>query len=316
MKALRVERPVTLAAALETMRATRDSDSGKLERTPATISKAWLAGGQSLLGAMKLGMNEPDVLIDLQDLIELRGIQLSAPQAVLRLGAMETHASIAVSVHVRKFCPGLADLAQGIADQQVRNMGTIGGSLANNDPAACWPAGALALKAKILTTEREILADDFFQGIFATVLKDDELIVQIQFTQPDAFRYLKFEQAASRFALLGLAVARFGSEVRVAITGLGQGAQRWGEAEQALQKSFKLDALETLIFPVERALADLHASAEYRAHLVQVLCRRCVTAIIKDSQLKSVQSVETKSDYSASSFLGRAWTRLLTNIRT
>lgn len=266
MKAFTVERPGTLVDALA-----------------LKAGKTWLAGGQSLLASMKLGMNQADALIDLQDVPELRGINIFGSPSVLQLGAMQTHASIGNAQAVRAFCPGLVELANGIADQQVRNMGTIGGAVANNDPAACWPAGVLALNATIVSSKRELSADEFFTGIFATTLGEDELLTQIQFPRPTAFKYLKFEQPASRFALLGVAVACFGPRVRVAITGLGQGVQRWGEAEQALCKSFAPAALEGLVFPIEQAMSDLHASAQYRAHLALVLCRRAVQSITRDT---------------------------------
>ena len=279
MKAFTVERPGTLVDALA-----------------LKAGKTWLAGGQSLLASMKLGMNQPDALIDLQDVPELRGINIFDSPSVLKLGAMQTHASIGNAQAVREFCPGLVELANGIADQQVRNIGTIGGSLANNDPAACWPAGVLALNATLVSSKRELSADEFFTGIFATTLGEDELLTQIKFLRPTAFKYLKFEQPASRFALLGVAVACFGLTVRVAITGLGQGVQRWGEAEQALGKSFALAALEGLVFPTEHAMSDLHASAEYRAHLALVLCRRAVQSITRDtpSTLDAHPTVSTR----------------------
>jgi CO/xanthine dehydrogenase FAD-binding subunit len=271
VKPFTVEQPTTIAAALELMCA--------VSALQVAGEKVWLAGGQSLLAAMKVGMTEPGLLIDLQGIAALKRLELSPAADVLRLGAMVTHARVADSKVIHSFCPGLAALAGGIADQQVRNMGTIGGSLANNDPAACWPAAALALKARLVTSERSLSADDFFTSVFTTALNEAELLTQVDFPQPIAFKYLKFEQPASRFALLGLAVARFESEVRVAITGLGHGVRRWPQAEQALTTRFSVEVLEHSLLPVDWALSDLHASAEYRAHLAGVLCRRAVASI-------------------------------------
>ena len=241
----------------------------------------WLAGGQSLLAAMKLGMATPNGLVDLQDVPGLRDIRLETGvdgQTTLWIGAMATHASIAESHVVRSFAPGLSALAGNIADAQVRNMGTIGGSLAHNDPAACWPAGVLAAGASIVTQWREMQADVFFQGLYSTALKAGELILGVRFFPSSGFRYIKFEQPASRFALTGVAVARSaqpGQSVRVAVTGLGLGVVRWYQAEITLAANFDLPALDALPANLE-ALGDMHASAAYRSHLARVLLRRCV----------------------------------------
>ncbi len=240
-----------------------------------------LSGGQSLLAAMKLGLNAPSHLIDLQDIPGLNDISVAGDE--LWLGAMATHARVAAAPEVRAFAPMLAQLAGGIADAQVREVGTLGGSLANNDPAACWPAGVLCLGATIVTSAREVAADDFFQGLYGTVLAHDEVLLGVRFPRPLAAHYLKHEQAASRFALVGVAVARFGavrhSTLRVALTGLGGGVQRWTAAEQALGADWRPDALHGLQFSTEAALGDVHASAEYRAHLAGVLCRRAVAVL-------------------------------------
>jgi aerobic carbon-monoxide dehydrogenase medium subunit len=324
VKAFEVEQPTSLSAALALMCSPANSNPPNFDQVRAPLdaaldakvdavvdARAWLAGGQSLLAAMKLGMNEPEMLIDLQSLTALRGIERSSSSNILQLGAMETHARIASSDQVRQFCPNLADLAHGIGDQQVRNMGTIGGSLANNDPAACWPAALLALRGSVQTSQREVVADEFFNGIFTTALKRDELILQIRFPRPDAFKYIKFEQPASRFALLGLAVARFDSEVRVAITGLGHGVTRWSAAEEVLSKRFAVEALADLHFPVAGALSDLHASAEYRAHLAGVLCRRAVSALVRQAP----QAKRNEHDAIPHHFFDRAWSRLLNFFR-
>jgi CO/xanthine dehydrogenase FAD-binding subunit/carbon monoxide dehydrogenase subunit G len=250
----------------------------------------WLAGGQSLLAAMKLGMASPAALVDLQDVPGLRDIHLEPGadgETALWIGAMATHASVAASEVVRSFAPGLAALAGHIADAQVRNMGTIGGSLAHNDPAACWPAGVLAAGATVVTSAREIGADAYFKGLYSTALNAGELILGVRFPPTTGIQYIKFEQPASRFALTGVAVARVGPQgqrVRVAVTGLGFGVVRWQQAEQALTAQFDLAALEPLASDSARfagleALGDMHASAAYRCHLAQVLLRRCVAEL-------------------------------------
>jgi CO/xanthine dehydrogenase FAD-binding subunit len=244
-----------------------------------------LAGGQSLLAAMKLGLNAPTHLIDLQDLPELDQIRVQGD--TLFIGAMCCHASIAASQVVRTFCPMLAELAHGIADQQVRQVGTIGGSLANNDPAACWPAGILAMGATLVTSQRDIAADDFFAGLFSTVLRADELLIGVRFTRPLSAHYRKYEQPASHFALVGVAVARFGpvagETVRVAITGLGSGIVRWAAAEAAMTARWSAGALDGLTLSPDQALADIHAGADYRAHLAAVLCRRALAHLTGES---------------------------------
>ncbi len=244
-----------------------------------------LAGGQSLLAAMKLGLNAPTHLIDLQDLPDLDHIRVQGD--TLFIGAMCCHASIAASPVVQSFCPMLAELAGGIADQQVRQVGTMGGSLANNDPAACWPAGIMAMDATLVTSQRDIAADDFFAGLFGTVLRMDELLVGVRFSRPLAAHYRKYEQPASHFALVGVAVARFGPEagdpVRVAITGLGPGIVRWAAAEAALAARWSASALDGLTLSPDQALADIHAGADYRAHLAAVMCRRALDHLTSDS---------------------------------
>lgn len=271
MNALDFHRPASLAEALALMPAS------------AQGTQAWLAGGQSLLAAMKLGMATPAVLVDLQDVPGLRDIRVeTGPEGApaLWIGAMATHASVAASATVRGFAPGLAALAGGIADAQVRAMGTIGGSLAHNDPAACWPTGVMAAGATIVTARREIAADDYFQGLYSTALEPGELIVGVRFPRLQGLHYLKFEQPASRFALVGVAVAHAApGQVRVAVTGLGMGIARWPGAEQALGGQFGLAALSAVPSDDLTALGDLHASAAYRCHLAGVLARRCVASL-------------------------------------
>ena len=243
-----------------------------------------LAGGQSLLAAMKLGLNAPSHLIDLQGIPGLNDISLAGNE--LWIGAMATHACVAASPQVRAFAPMLAQLAGGIADAQVRQVGTLGGALANNDPAACWPAGVLALGATLVSTAGAVKADDFFQGLYGTALARGDVLLGVRFARPVAAHYLKQEQPASRFALVGVAVSRFatpgtsaGHTVRVAITGLGHGVQRWPAAERALAGQWAPVALNDVFWPEAAAQGDVQASAEYRAHLAGVLCRRAVAVM-------------------------------------
>ena len=237
-----------------------------------------LAGGQTLLAAMRLGLATPERLVDLSGVGAMRGID-EEPGGTLRIGALSTHAQVASSEVVRRFAPGLARLAGGIADAQVRTRGTIGGSVANNDPAACWPAGILALGARVITDRREIAADDFFTGVFGTALEPDEVVVAFRVPRPRRFAYAKFEQPASRFALLGVAVAEFDDGTRVSVTGGGDGVFRIAAFEQALAGAFDPAAIPPLPGDdAARMYGDLHASAEYRAHLASVLARRAVEA--------------------------------------
>jgi aerobic carbon-monoxide dehydrogenase medium subunit len=237
-----------------------------------------LAGGQSLLASMRLGLSAPSTLIDLQDLVALKAILCDGP--VLTIGGMVTHAQIASSSTVQAFCPMISALAGGIGDQQIRNRGTIGGATSNNDPAACWPAGLVALGATIVTDRREIAADDFFVGLFQTALAFDEIVCAVKFVKPRYASYLKFEQPASRFALIGVAVSQaqgVGDQVRVALTGLGMGVTRFSVAEACLNQSFRAESLHGCSLEPGIAMGDLHASAEYRAHLATVLTSRAVT---------------------------------------
>jgi carbon-monoxide dehydrogenase medium subunit len=236
-----------------------------------------LAGGQSLLAAMKLRLSEPSMLIDLQDLPELSGMR--AQDGGLWIGAMCSHASVAASPLVRQLAP------EGIGDQQIRQRGTLGGSIANADPAACWPAGVMALNGTVFTDRRQLPADEFFTGLFSTALEPDEVVLGVQFPCTQQAHYLKFEQPASRFAMTGVAVARLGGQVRVAVTGLGSGIYRWEAAEQALQRRLAPEALQGCVLDTGIAMGDIHASAEFRAHLAAVLTRRAVQHILKSSSV-------------------------------
>ena len=233
-----------------------------------------LAGGQTLLASMKLRLASPEQLVDLGAVKELAGIRKDGNSLVI--GAMTRHADVAESQDVQAAIPALAALAGGIGDKQVRAMGTIGGSLANNDPAADYPAAALALGATIVTTEREIPADDYFQGLFATALEEGELITAVRFPIPRRAAYMKFRQPASLFALIGVFVAQTDGGVRVAVTGGGNGVFRHAALEQALGKSFTPEAAAGVSTDAGELNGDLHGSAEYRAHLVGVMAQRAV----------------------------------------
>ena len=240
-----------------------------------------LAGGQSLVGAMKLRLANPGTLVDIAGIAELKGIKQDGAAVVI--GAMSTHADVASSAVVKKAIPALAGLAEGIGDRQVRNRGTLGGSLANNDPAADYPAAVLALGATVQTNKRKIAADDFFKGMYETALAADEIITAVSFPTPKKAAYVKFPQPASRFALVGVFVAQTagkGNEgVRVAVTGAASHVHRAKAIEDALAKSFSADAARAVKIPAAHLNNDLHGSAEYRAHLVSVLAARAVTAI-------------------------------------
>jgi aerobic carbon-monoxide dehydrogenase medium subunit len=233
-----------------------------------------LAGGQTLLASMKLRLANPETLVDLGAVKELAGIRREVSNLVI--GAMTRHADVAANADVKSALPALADLAGGIGDRQVRAMGTIGGSVANNDPAACYPAAVLALGATVQTTQRKIAADDFFQGLFTTALQEGELITAVSFPTAKRAAYLKFKQPASRFALIGVFVAQTDSGVRVAVTGGGNGVFRHQGLEQALAKSFTPEAAAAVKIDASELSNDLHGTAAYRANLVSVLTQRAV----------------------------------------
>lgn len=231
-----------------------------------------LGGGQTLLPTMKQRLASPDVLVKLSGMRELVGVKASAN--AVTIGGATTHAQVEAEATAY---PGLVVLAGNIGDAAVRNRGTIGGSIANNDPAACYPAAALGSGATITTNSRDIAADDFFVDLFETALDEGEIVTSVSFPIPDVANYQKFVQPASRFALVGVFVAKFGDTVRVAVTGAsGSGVFRWTEAETALAANFDTGALEGLNVDASDLMSDLHGSAAYRAHLIGVMTRRAV----------------------------------------
>ena len=237
-----------------------------------------LAGGQSLVAAMKLRLSQPGTLVDLAGIAELRGIRKDGERLVI--GAMTRHAEIASSELTRSVMPALSDLAEGIGDRQVRNMGTLGGSLANNDPAADWPAAVMATRATVRTNRRAIAADDFFKGMFETALGPDEIIAAVDFPLVERAAYVKFPNPASRFALVGVFVARSSEgHVRVAVTGAAPSVFRATKIENALARNFTPVAARSVAIDASGLNSDLHASDEYRAHLISVMASRAVAAI-------------------------------------
>lgn len=233
-----------------------------------------LGGGQTLIPTMKQRLAMPGTLVSLSGIAEMQGV--SSEGGTLTVGGATTHAAVAAGAGDY---PALAALAGGIGDPAVRNRGTIGGSVANNDPSACYPSAVLASGATVVTNAREIAADDYFQGMFATALEEGEIITAVRFPIPEAANYQKFEQPASRFALTGVFVAKYADGVRVAVTGAGSdGVFRWTEAEDALSANFSPDAIEGLSLSGEDMITDMHGSGDYRAHLAKVLTKRAVAA--------------------------------------
>lgn len=242
-----------------------------------------LAGGQSLLPAMRLRLAAPRMLVDLQAIGELVGISVEGGR--LRIGAMTRHADVAMSTTVAGSIPALCELAAGIGDQQIRNLGTLGGSLANNDPAACYPAAALALAATISTNRRTLSAEELFCGLYETALQRGELLESVSFVPAEAARYVKFNQPASRFALVGVFVAKHRDHVRVGVTGAGlSGVFRATQLEEVLDRSFTRQSLEPIRLDPSLLASDLHGSAEYRAHLIKVLTQRAVASMETDGR--------------------------------
>ncbi len=225
---------------------------------------------------MKLRLASPSTLIDVARIPGMADIRIEGNEVVI--GAAARHADVAANADVRQRIPALAALAEGIGDRQVRAMGTIGGSLANDDPAACYPAAVLGLNATVVTDRRTIAADDFFKGLYETALEPDELITAVRFPVPEKAAYIKFRNPASRFALVGVMVARTGGNVRVAVTGAADSVFRCQPLEQALSANFTPAAAKAVKVDPSRLNADLHASAEYRAHLIPVLAARAVEA--------------------------------------
>lgn len=234
-----------------------------------------LGGGQTLIPTLKQRLAAPSRLVSLLGIAEMQGICKGDDGAVC-IGGATTHAEVAAGAGAY---PALAALAGGIGDPAVRNRGTIGGSLANNDPAACYPSAALGSGATIVTNARQIAADDYFQGLFTTALEEGEIITEVRFPVPQKANYQKFEQPASRFALVGVFVAKYADGVRVAVTGASEdGVFRWSEAEAALSGNFSADALNGMTPEADGMINDLHGTGAYRAHLVGVLARRAVAA--------------------------------------
>lgn len=264
MRAFDYHRPPTLKEAASLLRRNENARA--------------LSGGQSLVPAMKLRLNAPAALVDLAGIEELRGIKLDG--AVLTIGAMTRHSEVAASKEVALGIPALARLAEHIGDRQVRNMGTLGGALANNDPAADYPAAVLALGATINTNKRAIPADKFFVGMYETALRRDEIITSVAFPLPKRAAYAKFPNPASRFALVGVFVGEGGGSVRVAVTGAAPCVFRVKDMEKKLAANFTPDAIANVRVPAENLNSDLHASAEYRAHLVTVMAKRAVAAAL------------------------------------
>lgn len=249
---------------------------------PATIDEAVsalggeaqaLSGGQTLIPTLKARLASPSKLVSLGGVAEMKGIRLEGRD--LWIGGATCHADVAAD----RTYKALSELASHIGDPAVRNRGTIGGSIANNDPAACYPAAALASGATIVTNTREIAADDYFQGMFETALEDGEIVTAVKFPIPEKANYQKFVQPASRFALVGVFVAKTADGVRVAVTGASnEGVHRWTAAEEALSANFAASALDGLSVPADDLISDLHGSPEYRAHLVKVMTGRAVAA--------------------------------------
>ena len=233
-----------------------------------------LGGGQTLIPTLKQRLASPATLVSLSAIDEMKGV--CADGGTLTIGGGTTHATVAAEASAY---PALAALAANIGDPAVRSRGTIGGSLANNDPSACYPSAALASGATIVTNNREIAADDYFQGLFTTALNEGEIITAVKFPVPEKANYQKFVQPASRFSLVGVFVAKYADGVRVAVTGASEnGVFRWTEAEAALSANFSADAVEGLTASADGLINDLHGDAEYRAHLIKVMTKRAVAA--------------------------------------
>ena len=238
----------------------------------------FLAGGQSLVQAMRLRLSQSERLVDLGGIAALKGIRVDGASVVI--GAMTTHATVAASPEVRRAIPALAELAGGIGDPMVRNMGTLGGSVANADPAACYPAALLALGATVQTDRRGIPAEQFFTGLYETALQPGELITSVSFPPAAKAAYVKYKQPASRFALVGVFVSQGAGGVRVAVTGAKGSVFRATAIEQALTKSFTPEAAKAVKMPTTDINSDMHGSAEYRAAMISVMASRAVAAAL------------------------------------
>lgn len=259
MYAFDIERPATIADAAAAL-ANEDAQA--------------LGGGQTLIPTLKARLASPEKLVSLTGILEMQ--DMASADGKLRIGGGTTHATVAIEA--KSIYPALAELALHIGDPAVRNRGTIGGSIANNDPAACYPAAALGSGATIVTNTREIAADDYFQGMFTTALEEGEIVTAVSFPVPEKAHYEKFVQPASRFALVGIFVAKYADGVRVAVTGASnEGVHRWTAAEEALTANFSADALADLTVSADDLINDLHGTPEYRAHLVKVMTGRAVS---------------------------------------
>lgn len=255
-----VHKPGSVADAVAAL---KSADDGK-----------YMAGGHTLIPTLKARLASPSDVVDLSNVAELKGIRQDGDAVVI--GAMTTHAEVASSDVVRSQIPALAHLAGHIGDPQVRNRGTIGGSIANADPAADYPAAVVGLNATVHTNQRTIAADDFFTGLFDTALNEDEVVTAVSFPKPDRAGYQKFPNPASRYAIVGVMVAQTGGQTRVAVTGAGPSVFRSSDAESALSGNFSADALDNLSVNSTDFNSDIHASAAYRAHLVGVMAKRAV----------------------------------------
>lgn len=251
-----------------------------LKDAQAALAKAgddgvFLAGGQSLIPALKLRLRRPSTVVDLGGVPGLDQIAVEGDRLVV--GALATHAAVAASKAVREKIPALAALAGDIGDPQVRNRGTLGGSIANADPAADYPAAVVGLDAEVVTDKRKIKADDFFTGLFETALQPGEIVTTVRFRIPEKAAYAKFRQPASHFALVGVMAVKFKDGARVAVTGAGPSVFRVEAMEKALAKDFSAAALGGITVPAGDLNSDLHADADYRAHLIGVMARRAVS---------------------------------------
>jgi carbon-monoxide dehydrogenase medium subunit len=242
----------------------------------------FIAGGQTILPVMKFGLAQPTDLVDLKAIEELKIINIK--ESMISIGAMCTHSTVAKSKDIRRILPGLAKLASRIGDVQVRNCGTIGGSLANNDPSADYPAAVLALNGIIITSKRKISAEDFFVDMFETALDEGEIITRVDFPIADLSAYAKFPNPVSRYAIAGVFVSKSSEEVRLAITGAGPKVFRSLDMESALSRDFSSNAIKNISVSAEDLNTDIHASREFRAHLINVMAKRAVERAVNDGE--------------------------------
>lgn len=258
-------------------RASSVEDAAKLMQ--AAAEGKYVSGGQTLIPTMKQRLASPSDLVDLRHIASMKGITISGRH--VRIGAGTTHYDVASDAALARVCPAICHLASHIGDPAVRHMGTIGGSIANNDPAADYPSAMLALDATIVTNKRSIKADDFFTGMFETALEDGEIVTAVEFDAPEKAAYQKFPNPASRYAMTGVFVARNGGDVRVAVTGAGEdGVFRAAEMETALAANFAPSSLDGITVSADGLMSDIHATAAYRANLVKVMAKRAVAAAV------------------------------------